>query len=78
MANFTEEQLRELETTFGLIRQETLPVRDGVVARNDKVWWRSANGPEYVSVHAMHWENIKNFPSAYQIAEPKTAITYLD
>ena len=33
MPYFTEDQLDEIATTFGLKREETLPVRDGAGAR---------------------------------------------
>lgn len=75
---FNEAQLKELETVFGLTRVETLPIRDGVVARNASVWWRGASGPERVTANASHWTNIKEFPSLYQHSEPKHKVTYVD
>lgn len=80
MSHFTEEQLQELATIFGLERAgDVLPVRGGVVNRNTKVWWRSENGPELVLAgSASHWTNIKNFPSAYQLTKPHYQIEYLE
>lgn len=48
MAHFTEEQLEELKTIFGLTRNDTLPVRDGYVHKDSMVWWRNVQGPELV------------------------------
>jgi hypothetical protein len=48
MANFTEEQLVELETTFCLKRCETLLVRDGVIRKGETVWWQGEDEPEQV------------------------------
>lgn len=81
MPHFTEEQLQELETVFALKRVESLPVRDGRVTKSCDVWWRSVAGPERVRAGiTVHWENIRLYPDAYQIAKPKTNIkvTYLD
>ena len=39
MPHFTEEQLQELATIFGLTRQDdVLPVRDGFVTKETMVW----------------------------------------
>lgn len=48
MVHFTEEQLEELKTIFGLTRNDTLPVRDGCVHKESMVWWRCEKGPELV------------------------------
>jgi hypothetical protein len=79
MSQFTEEQLNELATIFGLKRnKDVLPVRDGVVTREERVWWRCATGPEHVQASA-HWGNIRNFPELYQVTEPHVAnITYAE
>lgn len=37
MAHFTEEQLEELKTIFGLTRNNVLPVRDGYVHKDSIV-----------------------------------------
>lgn len=79
MRHFTEEQLKELATVFGLTRAETLPVRDGVVSKTCKVWWRGNDGPELVVAgDPTHWENVRNYPSAYQLTKPKMKLTYLE
>ena len=47
MSHFNEEQLKELECIFGLTRVvtiNTLPVRDGIVTKEDIVWWRCDRG----------------------------------
>ena len=77
MAHFTEDQLRELETVFGLTRKDTIPVRDGVVARGTQVWWRSCEGPQLITA-GEHWDNIMSYPTAYQLDEPRTIIQYKD
>ena len=68
--HFTEEQIKELETIFGLKHIESLPVRDGIITRNQKLWWRSKNGPELVSAEN-HWLNINDNPDLYQLNQPK-------
>jgi hypothetical protein len=77
---FTKEQLQYLETVYGLkVVAETLPVRDGVVKADDTVWWRKNTGPVRVQVNSHgHWENIREYPHAYQINEPKTKVAYVD
>lgn len=77
MALFTEAELRELEIVFGLKREETLPVRDGVVRKDTKVWWRGNDGPQLITA-GDEWVNIKEYPDAYQLKEPKTKVEYLD
>lgn len=77
MPYFTEEQLNEIATAFGLKREETLPVRDGVVTKNTMVWWRAEHGPQRVTA-GKDWQNILEYPDLYQLKEPSTRITYLD
>lgn len=77
MSLFTAEQLAQIATVFGLTQKEFFPVRDGVVTLEDKVWWRCETGPEHVQVRA-HLHNLKEFPNAYQLAQPKTKIVYLE
>jgi len=78
MSNFTPEQLQELEARYGLVPSLTFPVRDGVVQEGDTVWWRAEDGPEQVRVDNTHFKNIKLFPDAYQIKEPRVKIIYED
>jgi hypothetical protein len=80
MSQFTEEQLKELETLFGLKRREDiLPVRDGVVSQDTMVWWRGNIGPKLVNANSgTHWNNIKEFPHLYQLAKPHTKLEYVD
>ena len=78
MSHFTEDQLKELEAIFNLKRNETLPVRDGRVSRNSKVWWRSAEGPVFIEQAGDHWGNIEAYPNAYQLSKPKVIIQYKD
>lgn len=74
--HFTEEQLQELETVFGLTRTgETLPVKDGVVRKDTLVWWRGNDGPDQV-VARKDWENIRAYPELYSLKRPK--IKYVD
>lgn len=80
MNAFTEQQLKELETIYGLVRKPgIIPVRDGHITEGDKVWWRSINGPEQVNSSGdEHRQNIINYPNAYQISKPQTTVTYSD
>ena len=76
--HFTEEQIQELETIFGIKRAaETVRVRDGRIAKGDMVWWRANIGPEHVD-SSSHWENIERYPDVYQIATPVTRVIYED
>ena len=78
MSHFTAEQLKELETRYGLKPlTNILPVRDGVVGENDLVWWRYAHGPKQVKAN-LHWTNIEEFPELYQLEEPSFSIQYKD
>lgn len=74
MAHFTREQLKELEIVFGLTRnlkENELPVRDGVVTGDSMVWWRALAGPEHVRASSgTHWQNIRAYPDVYQLAKP--------
>ena len=79
MAHFTEEQLEELKTIFGLTRNDTLPVRDGCVHKESMVWWRCDKGPELVKAgDPAHWDNIRNYPREYQLKKPVVEVTYKD
>ncbi len=72
MSHFNEEQLKELECIFGLTRVvtiNTLPVRDGIVTKEDIVWWRCDEGAKQVKAKD-HWYNIKGWPSGYQRKQP--------
>ena len=72
MSHFNEEQLKELECIFGLTRVvtiNTLPVRDGIVTKEDIVWWRGDEGAEQVGAKD-HWDNIKRWPFLYQRKQP--------
>lgn len=79
MAHFTEEQLKELETIFGIKRvispDEYLPVKDGIVRRGDQVWWASNQGPQQSVADDGQgtWTNIKNHPHLYSIEKPRVA-----
>lgn len=80
LKHFTPEQIKELSTVFGIIpifeQEESLPVSDGFVFKESKVWWKCQDGPEQC-VAEEHWTNIRNYPDVYSIAVPKTKITYL-
>lgn len=79
MAHFTEEQLEELKTIFGLTRNDTLPVRDGYVHKDSMVWWRCNTGPELVKAGSpAHWGNIRYHPQWYQLKEPVVQVVYKD
>jgi hypothetical protein len=80
MNQFTEEQLKELETVFGLTRTKNLiRVKDGLVTPDQKVWWRGANGPEECTPSdTAHAKNILKFPQLYSIGKPMMKVEYLD
>ena len=80
MSHFTESQLNELATAFGLKRVETLPVKDGRVARGETIWWRSAEGPIEVVADELdgNWQNIGAYPELYSRKKPRTRVQYLD
>jgi hypothetical protein len=80
MTHFTEGQLLELETRYGLKPvAEVIPVRDGMVTKESLVWWRGSDGPEEAKAgDPAHWENIRRFPKAYQIGKPSYRVTYSD
>ena len=79
MAYFTEEQLEELKTIFGLTRNNVLAVRDGVVHKDSMVWWRCEEGPELVKAGDLpHWDNIRRHPLVYQLKEPVVQVVYKD
>lgn len=80
MPHFTEEELQELESIFGIKRvTNTIYVRDGYIKEGDTVWWRGKDGPELVcSADPSHLPNIKKCPNAYQIEKPKMKFEYLD
>ena len=80
MAHFTEEQLQELATIFGLKKvEDVLPVRDGFVTKKTMVWWRCEEGPILIKTgEPTHWENIKEYPRVYQLNKPKVQIKYED
>lgn len=77
MSLFTEEQLRELETVFGLTREESLPVRDGRVVKSSLVWWRDVDGPKQITAEDQ-WKYIREFRAFYSVKEPRFTVTYLD
>lgn len=76
-ALLTQEQLNQIANTFGLQAKETFKVRDGIVAIDDKVWWRSSDGPEHVTVRGS-LRSIKASPDLYQIACPVATVVYED
>lgn len=75
---FSEAQIKHLQQVFQIdVTQEVLPVKDGFVKKGDMVWWRYSYGPENVKAED-HWANIKGYPDAYSIKEPKYKIVYED
>jgi len=79
MSAFTEEQLKDLETLYGLKPiTQSLEIKDGTVFDGMYCWWRGENGPEYIQIklNDVNWLNAKNFPKAYSIARP--IIRYVD
>jgi hypothetical protein len=71
---FTLYELEKLREYF----PDLIPVRDGVVKEHQKVWWRSEEGPQHISVlEGCHRSNIKEFPELYSLQEPKFRIITL-
>ena len=78
MPKFNEEQIKELETIFGLVRVEnTLPIKDGRTTKSMMVWWHNYMGPKHIKAEE-HWDNIEGFPMFYSIKEPNIRVEYLD
>lgn len=79
--HFTAEQIAELATIFGLTVKEPdniLPVRDGVVRKDDMVWWRGDHGPQHVKAER-DWTNIRDYPDLYSLVKPAImSIVYRD
>lgn len=73
----TDEQLDQIAQVFGIKRKATIKVRDGFVETDDVVWWWCESGPQRVST-SNHLSNIKEFPNAYSIKEPRTKVIYID
>jgi hypothetical protein len=73
----TDEQLDQIADVFGIERKATMKVRDGFVRPTDAVWWWCESGPQRVTA-SLHMANIKEFPNAYSIKEPRTKVTYID
>ena len=80
MPHFTEKQLQELATIFGLKKvEDVLPVRDGFVTKETIVWWRCEDGPLLVKAGDLTiWDNIKNYPHDYQLKQPNIRVEYED
>ena len=77
MSLLTDEQLDQIAQVFHLNRHATIKVRDGFVAKDDRVWWWCESGPQQVSV-VNHLTNIQEFPNVYSIKEPQIKITYVE
>jgi len=61
------------------ISKDVLPVSDGCVCKDSNVWWKSEDGPEFVHAgNETEWLNIRGFPEAYSVKEPRYTVTYLD
>jgi len=75
---FSSEQIKYLQQVFQIdVSQEVLPVKDGFVKKSDMVWWLGEFGPEEVLAEK-EWSNIKGYPDAYSVKEPKYKIVYED
>jgi len=74
---FTAEQLEFLSSHFNINvediekeQKKTIRVKDGWVARDDKVWWKYEEGPKQVTLGDAHLHNVEEFPHLYSIKEP--------
>lgn len=75
---FTKEQMEWLSTYFDITSakiSETLPVRDGYVFKDSKLWWHGEFGPKRVTAIS-EWNNIYTYPEVYSVEEPKYRIVY--
>jgi hypothetical protein len=73
---FTEPQVNYLSEVFGIdATEEVLKVSDGFVKNSSKIWWKYNFGPEHVKA-SEHWDNIKDYPDAYSVKEPKYKVVY--
>lgn len=78
MPHFTNDQLDEIATVFGLRRKtDVLPIKDGVVSKDQKVWWRGEDGPEFV-IAEKEWDNIRHYPEIYSHVRPAGKFVYED
>lgn len=78
MIKLSSEEMDQLQKVIDFsARQDIARVRDGLINKTDSIWWRNSNGP-IKKTAAEHWDNIKEFPEFYQIAEPKTQLIYID
>lgn len=77
MSRFTEAELKEIETVFGLKRvnkpvTEFAGIRDATIERGVQIWWRGEDGPIQVDSGVdSEWRNIKQFPYSYSLDKPK-------
>lgn len=75
---FTKEQMEWLNSYFDITVakiSESLPVRDGYVFKDSKVWWHGESGPDRV-LAGNEWGNISRYPEIYSIQEPIYKVVY--
>ncbi len=77
MKHFSEDQLKELESMYGLVRikketeEEGIQILDAIVTKgNTVVWWQGVDGPETTTTKA-DWRNMKEFPYLDAIHKPR-------
>jgi hypothetical protein len=70
---FTKEQVDFISRYFvPTVLDSVRVVRDGIVTKSDKVWWRMEDGPmEVVGNLGTHWKNMSNYPNVYQHDKPE-------
>jgi hypothetical protein len=73
---FSSSQIAYLSEVFGIdATEEVLKVSDGFVKKSSMVWWKNNFGPVYEKA-SEHWDNIKDYPDAYSVKEPKYKVVY--
>jgi hypothetical protein len=74
-SKYTKQQVELACEIFNVPYDQVILLRDGLLVKGGKVWWRSEDGPEHVKSED-DWDNIVECPDVYQMKEPKIKIVY--
>lgn len=74
----SSEDLKQIAKAFGLTPiQEVISISDGLVSKEDYVWWHEADGPKYLKLtEPGHWRNASNYPNLYSKKKPVVMCYY--